>query len=194
MLITSDTIGQQCAPEHRDTRSHWTAMHFLACKGKTVLSRLALDSCNPVSSSPRGRLLTPWPSLGAPAQSYRSPGHLRKATEVMRGEPQRTQSLLKCGAGTPRIAESARGPASALKRLSKESARDNGLTPTESARVPQDMEKRLLNAKDVDGRLPCMVAKEYGHEELASYLFLRAELVSLRDSFSVQVQRARKGG
>jgi hypothetical protein len=82
----------------------------------------------------------------------------------------------------------------ALKRLSKESARDDGLTSTESARVLQDMEKRLLNAKDVDGRLPWMVAQEYGHEELASYLFLRAELVSLRDSFSLQVQRARKGG
>ena len=53
---------------------------------------------------------------------------------------------------------------------------------------------RLPRAKDVDGRLPWMVAQEYGHEELASYLFLRAELVSLRDSFSLQVQRARKGG
>ena len=51
------------------------------------------------------------------------------------------------------------------------------------------MEKRLLNAKDVDGRLPWMVAQEYGHEALASYLFLRTartELVSLRDSLCVQ--------
>jgi len=97
-LIRSDTSGQQCAPEHRDTRSHRTALHLLACKGKAVLSRLALDSCNPVSASPRGRLLTPWPSLGAPVQGYRScpaSRHTAGKAALMRGRPaqEMTQSL-----------------------------------------------------------------------------------------------------
>ena len=109
-LITSDTSGQQCAPEHRDKRSHWTALHFLACKGKAVLSRLALDSCNPVSfltswtladtlAEPRGTCAK-LPKSGAPAQGYRSDAW---------GASKDSESV-KCGAGTPRIADSARGP------------------------------------------------------------------------------------
>ena len=109
-LIRSDTSGQQCAPEHRDTRSHWTALHFLACKGKAVLSRLAIDSCNPVSfltswtladtlAEPRGTCAK-LPKSGAPAQGYRSDAW---------GASKDSESV-KCGAGTPRIADSARGP------------------------------------------------------------------------------------